>query len=200
MDESIKLAIIGWIIIIAFVVGRAIYRKQQEKKKYSKAVTALRKIVKARNDKEFIDANLELRKEIDKKNKLYFKSVDAALEYMEKFFKNYPIEKKHLYYGKVLHLDSKKTLAFVKLLCIINGKTDYAMATAVKSNELKKPLKKGDFVYVGIEDVGKVIPYKKSTTPAALKKLINANNTKGVIVAKASLGLDIKNSRFDLDE
>ncbi|MEL0309673.1 MAG: hypothetical protein VXA18_02655 [Gammaproteobacteria bacterium] len=200
MDESIKLAIIGWIIIIAFVVGRAIYRKQQEKKKYSKAVTALRKIVKARNDKEFIDANLELRKEIDKKNKLYFKSVDAALEYMEKFFKNYPIEKKHLYYGKVLHLDSKKTYAFVKLLCIINGKTDYAMATAVKSNELKKPLKKGDFVYVGIEDVGKVIPYKKSTTPAALKKLINANNTKGVIVAKASLGLDIKNSRFDLDE
>ena len=63
-----------------------------------------------------------------------FKSVDACLEYMEKFFTNDELLPNSLYHGKILHMivndAGKKTLAYVKVLCLIDGKTDYAMVSA----------------------------------------------------------------------
>ncbi|MDA7753031.1 hypothetical protein N8869_01560, partial [Candidatus Pelagibacter sp.] len=60
------------------------------------------------------------------KDKLVFKSVDACLEYMEKFFTNAELEPNSMYSGKILHMivndAGKKTLAYVKVLCLIDGK------------------------------------------------------------------------------
>lgn len=195
MSGEVKFTIFLWILLIIFIVVRNYYRKQQEKKhqeEYLKGIFALKKFMTVQNDNPS--------QKINNKNNLYFKSVDAAFEYMEKFFTNHPIEKKSLYHGKVLFINAKHDLAFVKVLCLINSKTNYAMVTAVKSKDLKKELKKGDFVYVGIEDVGNVMPWKKSHTQSNLVKLINANNTKGVIVKKLTLGLNITSNMFEFDE
>jgi hypothetical protein len=86
------------------------------------------------------------------------------------------------------------------VLCLIDNKTNYAIVTAIKSEDLKKELKKGDFVYVGIEDVRDVLPWKKSFTQSNLVKLINVNNTKGVVVKKLTLSLNIASDMFEFDE
>jgi len=195
MSGEIKFTIFLWILLIIFIVGRNYYRKQQEKKhqeKYLKGVFALRKFINIQNDNPS--------QKINNKNNLHFKSVDAAFEYMEKFFTNHPIEKKSLYHGKVLFINAKHDLAFVKVLCLIDNKTNYAIVTAIKSEDLKKELKKGDFVYVGIEDVRDVLPWKKSFTQSNLVKLINVNNTKGVVVKKLTLSLNIASDMFEFDE
>ena len=149
MSET-EFTLLLWGLLIAFIVGRNYYRKHQQKEKeekYLKGVKTLRKMMLAKNDNEFSRASLEMNNQINEKNKLHFKSVDAAFEYMEKFFSNYKIEKKSLYHGKITSLNKKKDTAHVKVLCLINNKTDYAIVTAVKSNDLEKDLKKGDFVY-----------------------------------------------------
>ena len=112
MSGEIKFTIFLWILLIIFIVGRNYYRKQQEKKhqeEYLKGVFALRKFINIQNDNPS--------QKINNKNNLHFKSVDAAFEYMEKFFTNHPIEKKSLYHGKVLFINAKHDLAFVKVLC-----------------------------------------------------------------------------------
>ena len=186
--------------IIGFIV---ILNKQDDPKadeiedevKAERGIQALNIIRNAKNDKEFIQGMLKFSGKT-KKN-LFFKSVDACLDYMEKFFVNYPLENKHLYYGKIVNLDKTKSFVFVKVLCLIDGITSYAMVTAVKSNELKnKILKKGDFVYLGIEEVGTVIPYKLAGSPQNMKKLINSNNTKGNIVKRLTYELDVEKTQF----
>ena len=97
------------------------------------------------------------------KDKLVFKSVDACFEYMEKFFTNDELKPKSLYHGKILHMivndAGKKTLAYVKVLCLINGKTDYAMVSAflcdcdIFNCECKPKYKKDDMVYIGMGTV-----------------------------------------------
>jgi hypothetical protein len=68
------------------------------------------------------------------KDKLVFKSVDGCFEYMEKFFTNDELLPKSLYHGKIVHMivndAGKTTLAYAKVLCLIDGKTDYAMVSA----------------------------------------------------------------------
>ena len=71
---------------------------------------------------------------------------------------------------------------------------------AVKSNDLEKDLKKGDFVYVGIEDVGEVIPWKKTFSKSGMSSILLNQNSKGVIVKKLTLGLNITSSMFEFDE
>ena len=66
---------------------------------------------------------------------------------MEKFFSNYELENKSLYHGKILQIDKTETAAFIKVLCLINGQTDYAIITAEKGEECKSKLKKGHLVY-----------------------------------------------------
>ena len=202
MSET-EFTLLLWGLLIAFIVGRNYYKKYQAKEKeekYLKTVKTLRKMMLASNDSEFSNASIEMNNQINKKNKLYFKSVDAAFEYMEKFFSNYQIEKKSLYHGKITFLNKKKDTAHVKVLCLINNKTDYAVVTAVKSDSLKKDLKNGDFVYVGIEDVGQVVPWKKTFSKSGMESILLNQNSKGVIVKKLTLGLNITSSMFEFDE
>ena len=97
------------------------------------------------------------------KEKLTFKSVDACFEYMEKFFSNHELEPKSLYHGKIVHMivndAGKTTLGYAKVLCLINGKTDYAMVTAhlcscdIFNCDCKTNLKIGDMAYIGMSTV-----------------------------------------------
>ena len=202
-NAEVTFVLLGWIAIAVFIVARNYFRKKQKKEnldKYAKSVEILRKLIASKNDSEFVNNSLNLNKEINKNNNLYFKSVDAAFQYMEKFFSNYPLEIKHLYHGKIINLDKKGTLALVKVMCLINNKTDYAVVTAVKSNDLKINIKKGDFVYVGIEEVRNIMPYKKLISSYGLQNISNVKNSKGVIVKKLSLGLNIKTNQFEFDE
>ena len=60
--------------------------------------------------------------------------------------------------------------------------------------------KKGDFVYVGIEDVGEVVPWKKTFSKSGMESILLNQNSKGVIVKKLTLGLNITSSMFEFDE
>ena len=91
------------------------------------------------------------------KDKLVFKSVDACFEYMEKFFTNDELLPKSLYHGKIVHMivndAGKTTLGYAKVLCLIDGKTDYAMVTTflcscdIFNCDCKTNVKIGDMVY-----------------------------------------------------
>ena len=199
-DLTIIIIAIMVIGVIAFIVilnkqDNPKFDKREDEVRAERGIQALNIIRNAKNDKEFIKGMMKFSG--NQKKNLFFKSVDACLNYMEKFFVNYPLENKHLYYGKIIKLDSKKNLAFIKVLCLIDGVTNYAMVTAVKSDELSnKKKKKDDFVYVGIEEVGTVIPYKLAFSPQNMKKLINSNNTKGNIVKRLTYELDVEKTQF----
>lgn len=80
-SAEVALVLLGWIAIVVFIVARYYFRKKQKKEnldKYAKGVEVLRKLIASKNDSEFVNNSLNLNKEIDKKNNLYFKSVDAA--------------------------------------------------------------------------------------------------------------------------
>ena len=139
------------------------------------------------------------------KDKLIFKSVDECFKYMEKFFSNYELENKSLYHGKILQIDKSETSAYIKVLCLINGKTDYALVTAEKGEECKSKLKKGDMVYVGIEMVNKTIDNsvrKWSVTYKDEKDYISKPmypNSFGIILKKLKLELNTSTKKFEFE-
>ena len=152
------------------------------------------------------------------KDKLTFKSVDACLEYMEKFFTNAELEPNSMYSGKILHMivndAGKKTLAYVKVLCLIDGKTDYAMVSAflcdcfnIWNCECKTKLKTGDMVYVGMGTViNKTIDNtvrrweEKFKTEEDFKGDKWRTNNTGTIIRKLKLTLNVATSQFDHED
>jgi hypothetical protein len=154
----------------------------------------------------------------DMKDKLVFKSVDACFEYMEKFFTNDELEPNSLYHGKIVHMlvndEGKSTLAYVKVLCLIDGKTDYAMVTAflcscdnIWNCECKTKLKKGDMVYVGMTTyINKTIDNRVRRWEEKFKTEedfkgggMHTNNT-GTIIKKLKLTLNVATSQFDHED
>ena len=152
------------------------------------------------------------------KDKLVFKSVDACLEYMEKFFTNAELEPNSMYSGKILHMiendAGKKTLAYVKVLCLIDGKTDYAMVSAflcdcdnIWNCKCKPKLKTGDMVYVGMTTyINKTIDNTVRRWEEKFKTIEDfkgdkwhQNNT-GTIVKKLKLTLNVATSQFDHED
>ena len=152
------------------------------------------------------------------KDKLVFKSVDACLEYMEKFFTNAELEPNSMYSGKILHMivndAGKKTLAYVKVLCLIDGKTDYAMVSAflcdcfnIWNCECKTKLKTGDMVYVGMGTViNKTIDNtvrrweEKFKTEEDFKGDKWHTNNTGTIIKKLKLELNAATGMFEHED
>ena len=180
------------------------------------AVSAITKIRNAKNDEDFIQGMTDL--PANKKKKLTFKSVDACLEYMEKFFTNDELEPNSMYSGKILHMivndAGKKTLAYVKVLCLIDGKTDYAMVSAflcscenILNCKCKTKLKNGDMVYIGMTTyINKTIDNtvrrweEKFKTEEDFKGDKWHRNNTGTIIKKLELELNTITNQFGVEE
>ena len=167
------------------------------------SVSAIKKIRDAKNDNDFIKGMMDL--PANKKKKLTFKSVDACFEYMEKFFSNYELENKSLYHGKILQIDKTETAAFIKVLCLINGQTDYAIITAEKGEECNSKLKKGDMVYVGLEMVQKTIDNRVRRWEENMKEKDYPGkdlhpNSFGTILKKLKLELNTSTKQFEFED
>ena len=184
-------------------------KSEASREDIEKGVKAIRKIMNAQNDKDFIEGMLDLpgksNKSSEKQNNLTFKSVDASFEYMEKFFGNAPLEKKGLYHGKILQIDKTGTAAFIKVLCLINGQTDYAIISAEKGEECNSKLKKGDMVYVGMESINKTIDNRVRRWEKDMKEKDYPGkdlhpNSFGTIVKKLKLELNVSTNQFEIDE
>tara|TARA_R110000824_G_scaffold83561_3_gene209130 strand:+ start:823 stop:1275 length:453 start_codon:yes stop_codon:yes gene_type:complete len=147
-----------------------------------------------------------------------FKSVDACLEYMEKFFTNDELLPNSLYHGKILHMivndAGKKTLAYVKVLCLIDGKTDYAMVSAFLCScenmlkcECKSKLKIGDMVYIGMTTyINKTIDNrvrgweKTFKTEEDFKGDNMHQNNIGTVIKKLKLELNTVTNQFEHED
>ena len=172
------------------------------------AVSAITKIRNAKNDEDFIKGMTDL--PANKKKKLTFKSVDACFEYMEKFFTNDELLPNSLYHGKILHIIvndvGKSTLAYVKVLCLINGKTDYAMVSTF-IDECKSKLNKGDMVYIGMTTyINKTIDNRVRKWEKTFKTEedfkgggLHPNNT-GTVLKKLKLTLNVATNQFDYED
>ena len=149
--------------------------------------------------------------------KLTFKSVDACFEYMEKFFTNDELKPNSLYHGKIVHMivndAGKTTLAYAKVLCLIDGKTDYAMVTAhlcscdIFNCDCKTNLKIGDMAYIGMGTViNKTIDNRvrrweeKFKTEEDFKGDKWHKNNYGTIIKKLKLTLNVATSQFDHED
>ena len=149
--------------------------------------------------------------------KLTFKSVDACFEYMEKFFTNDELKPNSLYHGKIVHMivndAGKTTLAYAKVLCLIKGKTDYAMVTASLCScetfncDCKTNLKIGDMAYIGM---GTVINKTIDNRVRRWEKIFKTEedfkgdnlhqNNRGAIVKKLKLELSTETNQFEVEE
>ena len=152
------------------------------------------------------------------KDKLVFKSVDACFEYMEKFFTNDELKPKSLYHGKIVHMivndAGKTTLAYAKVLCLIDGKTDYAMVSAflcdcdnIWNCKCKPKLKTGDMVYVGMTTyINKTIDNtvrrweEKFKTEEDFKGDKWHRNNTGTIIKKLKLELNTATGMFEHED
>ena len=150
--------------------------------------------------------------------KLTFKSVDACFEYMEKFFTNHELEAKSLYHGKILHIIvddvGKSTLAYVKVLCLIDGKTDYAMVAAFLCScenmlkcECKTKLKIGDMAYIGMttyinKTIDNVVRRWEKTfkTEEDFKGDNMHQNNIGTVIKKLKLELNTETNQFEHED
>jgi hypothetical protein len=136
---------------------------------------------------------------------LFFKSNQLAYEYVQKFFSNHKLEAKGLYYG-IYVMEN-----FVRTHCLDNNNnTVFTFVCVNKSKDLKKNIKIGDFVLIGIEEVKKLFTTEtlekvskgKNSTETALNlsRAMVLEAPRGVILKKATLELDLKSNQFIFDE
>ena len=136
---------------------------------------------------------------------LFFKSNKDAFEYTQKYFSNYKLEAKSVYHGICL------TPYLVQIHCLNNNNNNILTPIVVeKSKDLKKEIQVGDFVLVGVEEVKELITSEKlkklgitsekKDYESKLKKKVIRDSSKGVILKKLTLELDIKSHQFVFDE
>jgi hypothetical protein len=136
---------------------------------------------------------------------LFFKSNKDAYEYVQEYFTNHKLEKKGLYHG-IYVMEN-----LVRTHCLDdNNNVVFTFVCVDKSKDLKKDIKFGDFVLIGIEEV------KEPFTPETLGKVPEGKNSKetalnlskamvykaprGTVLKKLTLELDIKTGQFVFDE
>ena len=107
----------------------------------------------------------------------------------------------------------KTTLAYAKVLCLIKGKTDYAMVTASLCScetfncDCKRNLKIGDMAYIGM---GTVINKTIDNTVRRWEENFKTEedfkgdnlhqNNRGAIVKKLKLELSTETNQFEVEE
>ena len=142
MSGDLKAFLIGWGILIAFLVIRYLVRSNNFSKLSNRA--------------RVID-------EIKSSRSLYFKGSQEAFEYIQKFIETLPLKKGGAYYGI---LGANGSMARVH--CKFKGKVQ-TMMVSVRGKKCNNVLKMDDLVLVGVDDVRKGLTLKKALEYTKLK-------------------------------
>ena len=149
MNGSIGAALIGWGILIAFLVIRHFVRK----KDYSDVS----------HQQRVIDEIVRKRKTPAPNGPLVYKGTKEAFEYIKKFIETQPLKKGSAYYGV---LGSKASMA--QIHCTVKGKPEIMMVW-IDAKKCKSEIKEDDLVLVGVDDVRKGLTLKKAISIIEVK-------------------------------
>ena len=180
-------------------------KSKATKEDINKGVEAIRKISKAKNDKEFIEGMMDLPIN-KKKGPLVFKGGREAFEYIQKFIDTNPLKAGNVYYG-VLGAGAK----LAQIHCKVKGKTE-TMMVRVDGQKCDAQLDMDDLVLIEVQDVRKGLTLKESLDISNLKDKsqksvlsaivkITSESSTGIVVNKLKPELSMKTMTFDsIDE
>ena len=189
MNGSIGAALIGWGILIAFLVIRHFVRK----KDYSDVS----------HQQKIIDEIVRKRKTPAPNGPLIYKGTKEAFEYIKKFIETQPLKKGSAYYGV---LGSKASMA--QIHCTVKGKPEIMMVW-IDAKKCKSEIKEDDLVLVGVDDVRKGLTLKKAisiievkdsapqTMANALMAIRKAASI-GTVLQKVKPEMNSKTMQFDI--
>jgi len=189
MNGSIGAALIGWGILIAFLVIRHFVRK----KDYSDVS----------HQQRVIDEIVRKRKTPVPNGPLVYKGTKEAFEYIKKFIETQPLKKGSAYYGV---LGSKASMA--QIHCTVKGKPEIMMVW-IDTKKCKSEIKEDDLVLVGVDDVRKGLTLKKAISiievkDSAPQTMANALMTIrraasiGTVLQKVKPEMNSKTMQFDI--
>ena len=189
MNGSIGAALIGWGILIAFLVIRHFVRK----KDYSDVS----------HQQKIIDEIVRKRKTPAPNGPLVYKGTKEAFEYIKKFIETQPLKKGSAYYGV---LGSKASMA--QIHCTVKGKPEIMMVW-IDAKKCKSEIKEDDLVLVGVDDVRKGLTLKKAISiievkDSAPQTMANALMTIrraasiGTVLQKVKPEMNSKTMQFDI--
>ena len=157
------------------------------------------------SEKETLDFLKDLRtkgKQLKDLDNLVFKSNQAAFEYTEKFFSSYKIDTKSAYHG----IMTTPGIAYISVEH--NDKPIRTMVNVKEHPKCTSKIQQGDFVLIGISDLGKKlitvnelekIAYDTKDTKKMAMKLADTvvrDSPKGFVLYKLKLELDLKTNQF----
>jgi hypothetical protein len=189
MNGTIGAALIGWGILIAFLVIRHFVRK----KDYSDVS----------HQQKVIDEIVRKRKTPAPNGPLVYKGTKEAFEYIKKFIETQPLKKGSAYYGV---LGSKASMA--QIHCTVKGKPEIMMVW-IDAKKCKSEIKEDDLVLVGVDDVRKGLTLKKAisiievkdsapqTMANALMAIRKAASI-GTVLQKVKPEMNSKTMQFDI--
>ena len=189
MNGSIGAALIGWGILIAFLVIRHFVRK----KDYSDVS----------HQQRVIDEIVRKRKTPAPNGPLVYKGTKEAFEYIKKFIETQPLKKGSAYYGV---LGSKASMA--QIHCTVKGKPEIMMVW-IDAKKCKSEIKEDDLVLVGVDDVRKGLTLKKGlsmvkikdTSPQSITNALMAIRKAasiGTVLQKVKPEMNSKTMQFDI--
>ena len=189
MNGSIGAALIGWGILIAFLVIRHFVRK----KDYSDVS----------HQQKVIDEIVRKRKTPASNGPLVYKGTKEAFEYIKKFIETQPLKKGSAYYGV---LGSKASMA--QIHCTVKGKPEIMMVW-IDAKKCKSEIKEDDLVLVGVDDVRKGLTLKKGlsmvkikdTSPQSIANALMAIRKAasiGTVLQKVKPEMNSKTMQFDI--
>ena len=189
MNGEIGAFLIGWGILIAFLVIRHFVRK----KDYSDLLNRARVIDKIKSS----------RKTSSFEGPLVFKGPQEAFEYIQKFIDTLPLKKGAAYYGI---LGANASMA--RIHCTVKGKVE-TMIVSIRGKKCDGELKMDDLVLVGVDDVGKGLTLKKALKIAKLKDnspksilssliKMETESSNGTVLRIVKPELNSKTMKFDI--
>jgi len=189
MNGEIGAFLIGWGILIAFLVIRHFVRK----KDYSDLLNRARVIDKIKSS----------RKTSSFEGPLVFKGPQEAFEYIQKFIDTLPLKKGAAYYGI---LGANASMA--RIHCTVKGKVE-TMIVSIRGKKCDGELKMDDLVLVGVDDVGKGLTLKKALKIAKLKDnspksilssliKMETESSNGTVLKIVKPELNSKTMKFDI--
>ena len=174
MNGEIGAFLIGWGILIAFLVIRHFIRK----KNYSDVS----------HQQQVIDEILRKRKAPALNGPLVYKGSREAFEYIKKFIETQPLKKGCAYYG-VLGFGA----SMAQIHCSVKGKPEIMMVS-IRGKKCDREPKENDLVLVGVEDVRKSLTLKRGLKIANLKDTSKKSIFSALMIMEkeASIGTVLK--------